>query len=80
MKYAVAWKPSAEQELTRLWGDAVDRAAITEAANALDHDLAADPYRISESRTGATRIAFEAPLAVLFEVDQTARVVDVLKV
>lgn len=80
MNYAVAWKPSAEQELAQIWLNAPDRPAVTEAANRLDALLQADPYATSESRGGPTRILIEDPLAVLFEVDDDSHFVDVLKI
>jgi hypothetical protein len=80
MKYTVAYKPSAEQELADLWTTAPDRAAVTAAANRIDVLLGRDPYTPSESREGATRILFVPPLAVLFEVSEDDRYVDVLTV
>jgi hypothetical protein len=80
MNYTVAWKSSAEQELARLWLNAPNRAAVTAAANRVDVLLGTDPHGQGESRWGATRVLFEGPLAVLFEIDEQDRFVDVLKV
>jgi plasmid stabilization system protein ParE len=77
MKYAVEWLPSAEQELASLWNHAADRKAVTAAANALDADLARDPFSLGESRGERTRIAFYTPLAVLFDVDAASNTVTV---
>jgi hypothetical protein len=80
MIWTVAYKPSAEQELARLWNDAPDRAAVTDAANQIDALLKVDPLTQGESRSGTTRILFVPPLAVLFEVSEDDRYVDVLQV
>ena len=77
MKYLVEWLPSAEQELAALWNHASDRNEITAAADSLDAALARDPLALGESRGGRTRIVFQAPLAVLFDVDTLARKVTV---
>jgi hypothetical protein len=45
MKYTVGWKPSAEQELARLWLSAPVRAAVTAAANRIDALLGSNPAR-----------------------------------
>jgi hypothetical protein len=80
MIYTVAWKPSAEQELTRLWNEAADRKAVADAANQIDALLKVDPLTRGESRSGPTRILFAPPLAVLFEVSEDDRYVDVFQV
>ena len=80
MKYTVAWKPSAEKELARLWLAAPDRTAVSAAANRIDALLGSNPGAQGESRSGATRILFMSPLAVFYEVSEQDRFVDVLKV
>lgn len=80
MKYSVAWLSSAEQELTGIWLDAADRAAITRAAHAIDQQLQQDAHIKGESRAGGRRILFELPLVVSFRVDQAAAVVLVSQV
>src|SRR5262249_15812364 len=77
MKYTVEWLPSAEQELAALWNSAPDRSEITAAADNIDRALARDPLTLGESRGARTRIAFETPLAVLFDVDAVGRMVTV---
>jgi hypothetical protein len=78
VNYTIEWVPAAEDALADAWVNAPDRAAVTAAANAIETRLQRDPYADSESRGGATRITFEAPLAVLYEVDDQARHVIVL--
>src|SRR6266853_743657 len=66
MNYRVIWIRKALDELTTLWTAASNRAAVTAASHLIDQQLARDPLNYGESRGGADRIAFEAPLAVLF--------------
>ena len=80
MKYTVLWSPEAEKRLAALWLAALDRKALTDAANAIDRLLANDPDRLSESRPDTTRIFFMPPLGVLFHVEAPDRTVSVLKV
>lgn len=80
MKYTVAYKPSAEQELARLWTVAANRSAVTAAANRIDVLLGTDPHSKGESRPDSSRIMFEWPLGVRFEVFEEDRYVDVLQV
>ncbi len=80
MKFTVIWKPSAEQELARIWDSANDRREIKFAANAIDRQLAAFADRIGESREGTDRIHFERPLGIRFRVSLTDRIVLVLNV
>jgi len=67
MKYSVAWLRTAEQELTAIWLDAADRAAITQAAHAIDQQLQQDAHFKGESRHGGRRIFIELPLVVSIE-------------
>jgi hypothetical protein len=80
MSYAVEWVPLAQGYLAQIWTNAPDRAAVTAAANAIDAQLARNPFAQSESRSGRTRILFEFPLGILFEVDEDAQQVTVLLV
>lgn len=52
MKYTVLWKPAAEEELTRIWLAAVDRAEATAAANRMERLLQRNPDTLGESRSG----------------------------
>ena len=66
--------------MTAIWLASRRRNAVTLAANRLDQQLADDPFAMSESRISGVRIAFEPPLAILFEVvaeTATARVLAV---
>jgi len=80
MNYTVTYKPSAETELIDLWTIVPRRQAVADAANRLDQLLGAAPNELGESRDGRTRIHFERPLAVQFQVDDGDRVVEVVRV
>ncbi|CAN5577973.1 hypothetical protein BH10PLA2_BH10PLA2_08280 [soil metagenome] len=71
--YTVNWLPSAERELATLWNTASDRSAIAATADAIDNALARNPLAVGESRKENTRIAFEPPLVVVFDVNEAAR-------
>ena len=77
MKWTVIWTPAAEQDLADLWTNAPDRTAIAAAADSIDAAKEHDPQSLGESRGSITRIAFETPLAVLFDVDVARRSVRV---
>ena len=66
--FEVEWLPSVERDLADLWIVAPDRAHVAAAADAIDAALRRDPFSIGEGRGGTTRIAFERPLAVLYDV------------
>ena len=80
MKYTVVWLPAAERELARLFNDAVDRHALTSAANELDRVLKRLPEYVGESRYDDLRISFEKPLAMLFRVFEADQRVEVIHV
>jgi hypothetical protein len=81
MSHEVAWKKSAENQLAQIWMDAgAHRQLVRAAADRMDANLQSHPYQDSESRWGRTRILIDAPLAVLFEVDDDKKLVDVMKV
>jgi hypothetical protein len=80
MNWTVLWNSSAESELARLWTISDDRQKITRAADRIDEALHADPISVGESRSGRTRIAFERPLVVQFDVYEEVRMVYVVSV
>jgi hypothetical protein len=65
----------------RTWeqADEAQRQEILRAVHCLDRQLQHDPHEQGESRGGPTRILFLAPLAVLFEVDEAKKLVNVLR-
>ena len=81
MKWTVVYLPECEQELANLWLDPVSRADIADAANRIDRLLQRNPDQVGESRDEeGQRIVFVAPLAVLFNVKQDDRLVEVIHV
>ena len=68
MKFTVIWQPITETELAKLYNDAVDKPAVSNAANRIDELLRKDPLGQGESRPHEVRIMFEPPLAVLYRV------------
>lgn len=80
MKYTVAFKPAAEQELANIWSNAPDRAAVTAAAHEIEIALQRDPVACGESRGKGTRVLFHPPLVVQYRVNEADRMVRVVEV
>jgi hypothetical protein len=80
MKYTVLWKPDAEDALAALWISSPNREALTAAANEIDRLLRTDPTARGEPRSGGRRLLICPPLAVVFQVRESDRFVDVLAV
>ena len=78
--YTVRWKRSAVDRLTDLWIEASDRPAVTSAVDEIDRILAADPLTAGESRSEQTRVVFISPIGVFVDIDESAQIVNVLKV
>jgi hypothetical protein len=55
------------------------REAIMRASSEIDRQLQTAPREQGESRDDATRILFQAPLAVLYEVDEARQLVRILR-
>lgn len=79
--FSIYRNQSALSSVTEAWEEAgADfREAILRASRALDELLQHEPHAQGESREGTVRIVFEAPLAVTFEVDETKRIVRILR-
>jgi hypothetical protein len=80
MKWTVAWRRSARDDLAAMWVDAHLRAEITNAANRIDYLLTKDPLAVGESRDEDRHILIEAPLAVLFKIKPAEQKVVVTRV
>jgi hypothetical protein len=65
MRYTVVWHPAARGELARLWNQAPDRRAISDAANSIDRMLARNPLGVGKPH-GADRVLTVRPLQVLY--------------
>jgi hypothetical protein len=82
MTFRVRWHKRALNRLTTLWtqADSATRKALTQASDAIDRQLAEDPYAQSESRPNGRRIGFSSPLAVYFRVESDGQTITVLQV
>lgn len=69
MRFTVIYRPSAHQDLARIWTDAADRSAVTSASHVIDEALAQEPHAVGEARSGSERILFVEPLAVAYDVN-----------
>jgi hypothetical protein len=67
--------------LQQTWEEADDslRNAIGQAIQRIGRALQNDPHEQGESRPGVTRILFQAPVAVIFEIDEEKRMVRILR-
>jgi hypothetical protein len=79
--FSIYRKQSALVPLNEAWAqaDANLRDAILQASHSVDQQLQSDPLEQGESRDGRTRILFQAPLAVTFEVDEAKKLVHILR-
>jgi hypothetical protein len=81
MNYRVDWAEEAEQQLAAVWTSAVDRTAVTVAAQRIEQRLGLNPLLQGEARDDFdVRILFDDPLGVVFRVDVFARTVIVVSV
>lgn len=80
MNYTVVWKHEAEDELADFWLMATERQAVADAAYRLERELGNDPLTAGESRDATTRVAFDGPLGVFYEISDADRLVTILKV
>ncbi len=79
--FSIFRSQTALASLRESWDNADDgfRLAILEASRRIDKKLLTDPQRRGESREDGTRLLLQAPLAVLFEVDERRKLVRVLR-
>jgi len=80
MRYTLFWKPRAEADLAAMWLAARDRQRLSEVTARVEERPRRVPESVGESRDGAQRILHDNPLAFLFEVDASNRLVRVLSV
>ena len=76
-RYTVSWSNQAQNQLARLWTDAADRQAVTDAANAIDALLSRDPLTKGTTLTEGMRAPEVPALRVLFVVQEPDRLVRV---
>jgi hypothetical protein len=79
--FSIYRSQSALIPLNETWehADASLREAIVQASRRVDQQLQSDPHEQGESRVDGTRILFQAPLAVTFEVDEPKKLVRILR-
>lgn len=79
-RYTVLWSRPAENQLALIWTDAADRQAVTNAANAIDTELASNPLNKGLPLSEGMRTLNIPPLHVLFFVEEADRLVRVVLV
>ena len=79
--FSIYRSQSALIPLNQTWESAYAslREEIVQASRRVDQQLQSDPHEQGESREEGTRILFQAPLAVTFEVDEPKRLVRILR-
>jgi plasmid stabilization system protein ParE len=77
MRFTVVWQREAERRLAKIWADARDRQAVTDAADAIDALLRTAPLEVGESRVANVRVLVVLPLAVYYDVRPDDRLVSV---
>jgi hypothetical protein len=80
MRYIVAWRKEAENQLAALWIRALNKTAIADYIHQIEKILERDPHEQGESRNENTRLAFFRPLAVRYAVDDEAKLVTVIAI
>jgi hypothetical protein len=76
----VFWTRNAEEQLAVIWAVAPDRAAVADAADALDGALSIEPQDVGESRADGYRIEFRGELGIIFIVSEPDHTVSVVTV
>jgi hypothetical protein len=79
MKYDVVWVGAAEQRLIEIWLASRFRHAVTQAAQAIDQELATRPLEVGESREFGRRILLVIPLGVVYRAFPEKKLVRVLR-
>ena len=78
MRYTVVYEKPAESQLARLWIQAADRRAVTDASNRIERELANDAHA-KGIPAGVFRKYTDTPLAVLYHVDPGDRMVRIIQ-
>jgi len=73
MNFTVIWIREAEDDLTRIWLQAVDRTVIAKAAHEIEAQLKIAPLQVGESRSGGQRVIFSSPLGASYVCSQDDR-------
>jgi hypothetical protein len=80
MNYRVVWRRRAESQLIALWLRAANKYAITGYAEQIDRILERNPIDQGESRVGNVRLWFHRPISVLFQIDESSKLVTVMAI
>ena len=75
MTWTVTWRPAALSQLAKLWTAALDRGAVSTAANKIESLLRHHPLDAGESRNPPQRILMAPPLVVSYKVSEDDRLV-----
>ena len=70
MTFAVAWRFSASQDVSRVEAAAADPDRVRQAAARIDHMLRRYPRDMGESRDPGFRIWYEDVLGVYYRIDE----------
>jgi hypothetical protein len=68
MKWTVIYRLAAQDDLAGAWLNSSDPQAVADAADKIDRILAVNPLDAGESRDGDSRVIFERPLTVMYDV------------
>lgn len=79
-RYTVVWHVDAQAQLAKLWLDATDRQAVTQAADAVDVILALDAPTKGIAVEGDLQELILPPLQLLFGVSEPDRIVKIVNV
>jgi hypothetical protein len=79
MRFTVIWYASAQRDLARIWLAAIERQAVTVAADSIDKTLR-DHAETAGVEFQGWRLLHVPPLAVVFRVDLANRQVHVRQV
>lgn len=77
MRWTLVWIPEADDELARIWMDADDRRAVTEATNEIERRLRREPLSAGVEYDEDRRFAVD-PLEVIYTVSPDDCMVRVL--
>jgi hypothetical protein len=77
MRYTLVWIPDADDELARIWTDAADKRAVTDATNQIERILKRQPLTAGEPYDDDRCLVID-PLEVIYTVSPDDCLVRVL--
>jgi hypothetical protein len=78
MTFAVIWRFSASQDVSRVEATAADPDRVRQAAARIDHMLRRYPRDMGESRVPGCRLWYEDVLGVYYRIDEEQLRVEIL--